>query len=241
MPVYLGDSMQWRQADRRTLFGSDGDVRVETDDDQSLLYDELVFPSSTLADVSRFDALVGFLADRATDPRRPKKPPHLADTVLAQYGVPEDDRDTVRRTFLTMCSLHDQGRDRVWAYYVKNVARPVWLARRDNNVDVLVGNPPWLAYRYMTKAMQQTFQKRGDALAVRPKGKLATQADLAGVFVANAVDTYLRSGGSFAFVLPRNALQGPHYADFRSGSFQPGGAGTAVAFAKSWDLAHVWG
>jgi hypothetical protein len=56
-----------------------------------------------------------------------------------------------------MCRLHDEGRDHVWGYYVRDLARPTWLARPENQVDRLVGNPRWLAYRFMTPEMQASF------------------------------------------------------------------------------------
>jgi hypothetical protein len=46
-----------------------------------------------------------------------------------------------------MCRLHDEGRDHIWGYYIRNLARPMWLSRDKNRVDILIGNPPWLAYR----------------------------------------------------------------------------------------------
>jgi len=48
-----------------------------------------------------------------------------------------------------MCRLHDEGRDYIWGYYVRNLAHLVWLARSENRVDILSGNPPWLAYLHM--------------------------------------------------------------------------------------------
>ena len=49
------------------------------------------------------------------------------------------------RRLSTSCSeLHAKGRDHIWAYYTRNLVRPITLAR--NKVDVIVGNPPWINY-----------------------------------------------------------------------------------------------
>ena len=40
--------------------------------------------------------------------------------------------------------LHDHGRNHIWAYYTRNMARPVALSWV--RVNVVVGNPPWINY-----------------------------------------------------------------------------------------------
>ncbi len=238
VPVYLGDSVQWRQTDQSTLFGVGG-VRVPTDDGLEMFAQELVFPEGVLSDVARFDALVSDLAAKATGRKRRSTVPKLSRTFFTTYGITEADQAIVQRTFQVLCDLHDNHRNQIWAYYVRNLARPMWLARQENHVDVLVGNPPWVAYRFMPEAMQETFRTRGDALSVRPGGHLATQADLAPFFVLTAVETYLRSGGRFGFLMPRSAVQGAHYAGFRTGAYPKSSPRLRVEFDRSWDLAHV--
>ncbi len=76
---------------------------------------------------------------------------------MGAYAVDAEHQPALRRTFETMCSLHDQGRNHIWGYY-RNLARPAWLAETANRVDVLIDNPPWLAYRYMPEAMKVQFQ-----------------------------------------------------------------------------------
>lgn len=56
-----------------------------------------------------------------------------------------------------MCKLHDDGRNHIWGYYVRNMARPYWLSELSGKVDLLIGNVPWLAYRFMTSGMQALF------------------------------------------------------------------------------------
>ncbi|MBS1848298.1 MAG: SAM-dependent DNA methyltransferase, partial [Actinobacteria bacterium] len=73
---------------------------------------------------------------------------------------------------------------------------------------------------------------------MRPKGKLATHADLSALFVVNAVDLYLKPGGTFGFVMPRGVLGGPHYQPFRTGAY-PHGRDLYVDFGRPWDLGSV--
>jgi CheY-like chemotaxis protein len=116
----------------------------------------------------------------------------------------------------TMCRLHDEGRDHIWGYYIRNLARPEWLAQKDNRADVLIGNPPWLSYRFMPAEMQKLFREMSDARRLWTGAKVATHQDLSALFVARAVElsmsfitassatealTHIESGREFAALL----------------------------------------
>ena len=77
-----------------------------------------------------------------------------------------------------MQRIHHQGRDHVWGYYVRNMARPMWLAREDNRVDLVIGNPPWLAYRHMSDEMQATLKSMSERRNLWAGRELATHQDL---------------------------------------------------------------
>jgi SAM-dependent methyltransferase len=235
IPVYLGDSVQWGQ--ERNLLSAD-DLVVATDEGAQLFATELRFPAGLLADADRFDRLISELADRAATRAAGGAVPSLTAT-FRRYAVENEYQDVVRRTFETMCDLHDRGRNHIWGYYVRNLARPVWLARKDNRVDVLVGNPPWLAYRYMTEAMKIQFQAMSRERGLWAGASVATSQDLSGLFVARTVELYLRSGGNFAYLMPLAALSRRQFAGFRTGSYPVGGEPTTIAFDSPWDLHAV--
>ena len=88
-----------------------------------------------------------------------------------------------------MCRLHDDNEDHIWGYYVRNLARPAWLARPANRVDVLIGNPPWLVYRYMTKHQQVSFRKMSNDRGLWAGGTAATSQELA-AFSSPAASSY---------------------------------------------------
>ena len=95
------------------------------------------------------------------------------------------------------------------------VARPA-----QNRVDVLVGNPPWLAFRYMTEAMQKAFREYSDERGLWHGAKVATHQDLSGLFLVRAVERYLRIGGRFAFIMPNAAVDRGQFKGLRSGSYK---------------------
>ena len=111
--------------------------------------------------------------------------------------------------FQLLVKLIADGRDSIWAYILKNLSRPLVLAEK--GFDVVAGNPPWLAYRYINSPVWQDEVKAlyiyyqlidsGDV-------KLFTQMDLSTLFFAHAKDRYLKDDGTLAFVMPRSVLTG---------------------------------
>ncbi|HEY9475583.1 MAG TPA: N-6 DNA methylase, partial [Mycobacteriales bacterium] len=232
VPVYLGDSVQWGQ--HRGLLEHNA-LAVTTSEGDRRFVNELRFPERLLADAGRFDRLVGELADKACS-RTPGSPPPSLAATFRRYDVHPDDQDLLGDTFRSMCELHDQGRDHIWGYYVRNLARPVWLAREDNRVDVLVGNPPWLAYRFMPEAMQTNFRAMSNERKFWAGAAVATHQDLSGLFVARATELYLRHGGRFGFVMPLAVLSRRQFAGFRTGTWSSPVEPVHAAFAEPWDL-----
>jgi hypothetical protein len=230
IPVYLGDSVQWGRGE--TLMQAEG-LSIATDEGVGLWGDDLRFPERLIDNADRFDQLVSALADRAAERAPGARIPPLA-AVFRRYAVHPDDQPVVTQTFAIMCRLHDEGRNHIWGYYVRNLARPLWLAQPANRVDVLIGNPPWLAYRFMPAAMQTSFRELSDSRNLWAGAAVATQQDLSGLFVTRCIELYLRVGGRFGFVMPLAALSRRQFAGFRTGRHR-----VNVAFDRPWDLHAV--
>ena len=236
IPVYLGDSLQWQEQSRDLW--SAGNLTVRASEDRELFDSELRFPDELLDDAARFDELVNELANRSAIRRVGAAAPSL-DAVFRRLAVPHQYHAVIEQTFRAMCRLHDEGRDHIWGYYVRNLARPMWLAREANRVDVLVGNPPWLAYRHMTSDMQNVFRRMSVARGLWAGAEMATHQDLAGLFVVRACELYLRDGGRFGLVMPNTAIDREHYRGFRSGQYADATVGVAIAFSPPWDLRRI--
>lgn len=120
---------------------------------------------------------------------------------------------------------------------VRNLARPIWLTRPENAVDVLIGNPPWLSYRFMTPAMQAEFRERSRDRGLWMGAAVATNQDLSTFFVLRSMERYLRKDGHFAFVLPWSVLRGRQHAGFRGGHYPVLQVEDfSVSFDQAWDL-----
>jgi hypothetical protein len=161
--------------------------------------------------------------------------------MLANLGVAPEEQPTLEATYSVLCDLHDAGRDHIWGYYIRNQSRPSWLAQSEHRLDVLVGNPPWLAFRFMASSLKAVFKRRAKERHLWQGGARGrtTQQDLSAFFVARCVELYLRRGGRFGFVMPRAALSRQTYGGFRSGDYSTSAESCCVTFKPSWDLQHV--
>ncbi len=257
IPVYLGDSIQWTRG--ANLVGAKTLSVDITSDDLASSFDETIpalfeaedtlsFPLSVLEDPALFDQLVGDMADLAqTYTSRAKPIPDLSPVLARHHVLDKQDTSILDKTFSALCGLNADGRNHIWGYFVRNQVRPVWFSLPDNRVDVLVGNPPWVAYRFMTEKMQKAFKTLSQKRNLWSGGKVSTNQDLVGLFIARTVEQFLKLDGKFGFVVPFAVLSRTQYEGFRSGrwaSDAPDGiAGNLqsvrVRFSPSWDMSDV--
>ena len=129
------------------------------------------------------------------------------------------ERETLAATIATLQMLHSQGRDHIWAYYTRNLVRPVALARR--KVDVIIGNPPWINYNQTASILRAELERQSkERYGIWQGGRYATHQDVAGLFFTRSMDLYLKDGGVIGMVMPHSALQTGQYAKWRTGDWQ---------------------
>ena len=208
VPVYLGDALQLRFNAGDMFAGQQ--VTIQVDDDAN---SELVFPVSLVQRADNFDSLMSQVAgdiDRGDDPL----------LALDDHGIEDArERKTLVDTIATLRRLHAEGRDHIWAYYTRNLVRPVALSRA--KVDVVIGNPPWLNYNQTADVLRDELENQSKSLyGIWQGGHYATQQDVAGLFFARSVDLYLKNGGVIGMVLPHSALQSGHYSRWRTGTWE---------------------
>ena len=192
-PVYLGDALQMRF--RTGDMFAEREVTIDVEDDQN---SQLVYPLRLVNEAEIFDPLMGDIADcveRGQDPM----------LALDDHGITDPgERETLKATIATLQRLHDEGRDHIWAYYTRNLVRPVVLARR--KVDVIIGNPPWLNYNSTVSTLRRALESLSkNQYGIWAGGRYATHQDVAGLFFARCVDLYLKDGGVIGMVMPHSA------------------------------------
>ena len=147
VPNLPGDALQLRF--RSGDMFAEYNVTIQVGDDENT---ELVFPVSLVERPNDFDSLMDHVADAI---ERVENPLYALD----DNGITDpNERSTLESTIATLQSLHNEGRDHIWAYYTRNLVRPVSLAR--GKVDVIIGNPPWINYNQTANTLRDELRRQ---------------------------------------------------------------------------------
>ena len=245
LPVYLGNALQWDltqpadKGDQPDFLASDETleifvpaIEVTEPEPQRLPPATLRFPTAVAADALRFDRIVNNMIQFG---ERSESPANFAAWMDREVAASPADRLVLRETYDVMRRLQREGRNHIWGYVARNLARPVWLASEAQKADVVIGNPPWVSYRYMSGEFKKRFRTECQAAGLWVGGKVATQQDLAGYFHLRAALLYLRRTGRIALVMPYAALSRQAWSLFRKGEVKrAGGVEFRLRFTEAW-------
>lgn len=129
----------------------------------------------------------------------------------------ENEKEVLNTTLAQILSLMDIGLDAIWVFMLSNIYAPITLSQ--SKFDMIVGNPPWIAMRYIENRNYQDFLKEkvlSFDLLDSDQVHLFTHMEMATLFFCSSVDLYLRDKGLIAFVMPRSVLTGAlHHVKFK--------------------------
>ena len=245
LPVYLGDALQWNlarigeQGKQPDLLAA-GDtleifvppVEIAEPVPRRLDAATLRFPAEVASDPELFDRVLSAMIEFGSES---KSGTAFAAWLEKGTYARAEDRCILRDTYKVMRRLQNDGRNHIWGYVARNLARPVWLSSEAQKADVVIGNPPWVSYRYMSREFQRRFREECRAARLWVGGKVATQQDLSGYFYMRSALLYMRSRGRIALVMPYAALSRQAYAKFRKGEVARLGHVTfRLCFSSAW-------
>lgn len=243
IPIYLGDSLQWnlQQADAGDLLSAEQDglsitVPPHQTDKEKLSARTLTFPKNIITDENIFnkiiDTIFRYIKDNSS-----------ADDFHAwmkkQKAISEEDYEMLIESFEELDRLHKQGRNHIWGYVARNLSRPIYLSSDMAKVDILIGNPPWVAYRFMSGAFKEQFKKACAKTGLWVGGRFASNQDLCAYFFMRAAELYLKPEGKIAFIMPEATLTREQYKKFRQGYIHNGRDADAHArfrIMRAWGL-----
>ncbi|MDE2891338.1 MAG: N-6 DNA methylase [Chloroflexota bacterium] len=231
VPVYLGDSLQLR-AETSGLFAQQTvTIPVPDPPDSELEYNrELEFPRALVEQADWFDNLMTRMANAIENG---EDPAWALDDEQIGEGT---DREMLEKTAALLKQLHEEGRDHIWAYYTRNLVRPVAL--RADPVDVIVGNPPWITYHQTQAQVRSSLEDMSkDLYDIWTGGLYAKHQDISSLFFARCADLYLRFDGTMGMVLPHSALQSGQFAKWRMGEWNR--VHCRLDILSPWDLERI--
>ena len=196
---------------------------------------ELLFPVSLVERPDTFDAFIGDVAEHIE---------HGDDPMVAldDHRIEGAYWELLRSTIGEIQRLHSEGRDHIWAYYTRNMVRPVALGR--SKVDIVIGNPPWINYNQTVDVLRTELERQSkNTYGIWTGGRYSTHQDVAGLFFARCVDLYLEADGRIGFVMPHSALQAGQYSKWRRGAWRSRRGLRTLSvdfgFKAAWDLERL--
>ena len=236
-PIYLGDSMQLRY-DTGTLSASQS-IELETRETLPGHETPIIFsiPRELARRQGDIDRLVSEMATAIDEGRDAE---HVADA----YEMSDTCRQSMKAVATLMRELHAADRNHVWAYYIRNMIRPVVIA--EEKVDRIIGNPPWLTYGQSADIIRTELRAMSEKrYQIWAGGKLAPHQDIATLFYTRCAELYARPGTQIGMVMPHSALRAGQHLKWRSGNYKRKGGRNAPSIGlnlrvhEPWDLDNV--
>lgn len=223
IPVYVADSLKLPKM-TRTILGK-GDMKVyehrievKNDEEKPKSYSILI-PESIVTNKVIFGQVLDSFKI-SIDSYYIKKNKKEALEAFKKNLIPvlsSDEINVLNSTLSTILKLIDEGNDAIWVFMLSNICAPIILSQ--SKFDIIVGNPPWIAMRYVENKNYQDFLKEQIFkynLLDSSQVYLFTQMETATLFYYRSSDLYLKDHGIIAFVMPRSVLTGAsHHINFK--------------------------
>lgn len=116
-------------------------------------------------------------------------------------------KDVVEELFNRLYTLHRAGNDSFWPIILRNSFAPILIG---NKFDFVVGNPPWIAWKSMSKSYREGTLEIWKSYGIFEKNaydKKTTHDDFGMAVTYVAVDKYLKTNGNMVFLLPASFLK----------------------------------
>lgn len=132
---------------------------------------------------------------------------------LPEY-VGSNEKSVLFETLKDLLLFIDEDKDHIWIYLLNNFYAPIMMKEASEDpLELLVGNPPWIAMRSINNQDYQDFLKdevEEYELLDEEDIKLFTHMEMATLFFRKAPDLYLdeEHGGRVAFIMPVSVTTG---------------------------------
>ena len=116
-------------------------------------------------------------------------------------------KNVVEELFDRLYTLHRAGNDSFWPIILRNSFAPILIG---NKFDYVVGNPPWIAWKSMSKSYREGTVEIWKSYGIFEKNaydKKTTHDDFGMAVTYVTVDKYLKNNGNMVFLLPASFLK----------------------------------
>ena len=192
IPIYIADSILspvvYTEESELTLSidTSVGKFQIPKFEDYSCASEFLKILSKSIDDKCDFEVFWNIVENRLVD---------------AQYKA------VIEELFNRLYTLHRAGNDSFWPIILRNSFAPILIG---NKFDFVVGNPPWIAWKSMSKSYREGTLEIWKSYSIFEKNaydKKTTHDDFGMAVTYVAVDKYLKNYGNMVFLLPASFLK----------------------------------
>lgn len=237
IPVYMADSLFLPSEVQQPELGDVAGYKIRFGGDRSV-----TIPNDLVRAADLFDPAVACCTKVAVDHARMRSEDIRTLRAYLRRALPtlgercdfEQITTALWRFTEELADLIRKQRNSIWAFIIRNAYRPAMFRSRFN---VVLGNPPWLSYRYIADPdYQREVKKRAlEEYQIAPRQqRLMTHMELALVFLVHTLSTFGKPGARLGFVMPRSILAGDQYANFIKGAYD-----APVRADQYWDLLDV--
>lgn len=127
--------------------------------------------------------------------------------VISRKLVPIEYEPVIKKLFDKLYVLHRSGKDSFWPIVLRNSFAPTMIRSK---FDFVVGNPPWIAWKSMSKSYREGTLAIWQSYGIFEKNaydKKTTHDDFGMAVTYVAVDQYLKDKGIMVFLLPASFLK----------------------------------
>ena len=204
IPIYMTDSIKLPSVRRELHYGID---ILAIDVEQKI---QLELPLEIALDENQLKKLLAIFTNILIEYKTKRIDRKQAIKAFeSSYKSPKPVNEILRRTLDVLMGLIDVDKDSVWVFMMRNIYAP--LRMKEKLFDLLIGNPPWVSFKFIENPEYQEFVKDTVfeyKLLERKQADLFTQMDTSTVFYVKTAATYLSDNGVLAFVMPRSVLTG---------------------------------
>lgn len=228
--VYLADSVLWpEQLGQRQLGPAGGEI-VPVPTSVQTFYIPRVWIKS--------DWLLKNAADSLERLVSMQTPVGEAIQVLKNEGlVFPPNQEIIEQFYEQLVTVEKEGRNGIWARFLKNMSAPVVAGR----FDYVVGNPPWIRWDFLSQEYRQAtlnlWKEYGLFSLFGYEGRLGGgKKDFSMLFTYAAVDHYLKDSGTLGFLITQEVFKSKGAGEgFRR--FRLGKSGKFLKIIKAHDFA----
>lgn len=127
--------------------------------------------------------------------------------VVSKGLIDESNLNVAKRLFDQLYTLHRAGKDSFWPIILKNSYAPIMIG---DKFDYVVGNPPWIAWKSMSRSYREGTLKIWKSYGIFEKSaydKKTTHDDFGMAVTYVSIDQYLKERGEMVFLLPASFLK----------------------------------